>query len=102
MLATGYAGLVCHLVLLIGLAPIAIFDSGEVASDWLETTIPFGALTAPLLVAGITRTPLAFFRAGVFSLVVGAFFLTGPGVFLLLPAVCYLTAGAAPEKELRA
>ena len=101
MLGLGYAGLVCHAVLLVWLAPIAFFDSGSLAFDWRETLIPFGALVAPLVVAGVTRTPSAFSRAGVLSVVVGALMFVGPGIFLLLPAVCYLIAGAARETEAR-
>ena len=99
MLGLGYAGFVCHAVLLLWLAPIAFFDSGSLASDWPETLIPFGLLVAPLVVAGVTRTAKAFFRAGVLSVVVGALMFIGPGAFLLLPAVCYLIAGAAPKTQ---
>ena len=102
MLAIGYAGIVCHFLLLLWLAPIAFLDAGEIASDWSETLIPFGLLIAPLLVAGVTRTSSAFYRAGFLSLVVGALMFIGPGIFLLLPAVCYLIAGAAPQTNARA
>jgi hypothetical protein len=85
--------MIIHTALLVWLAPIAFFDRGRLAQDWTETLIPFGALMVPLVIAIATRSAKGYGVAALIGVVLAAIFFIGPGVFLLIPALCYACAG---------
>ena len=93
----GAIGIGAHLLLLVWLAPIAFFDDGRLGLDWAETLVPFGALTLPLVVAAASRSFKGFMAAGVLALACATIMFIGPGIFLLVPALCYLTAAGRTQ-----
>jgi TRAP-type uncharacterized transport system fused permease subunit len=89
--------IVIHSVLLAALAGVCGFDDGKLAHDWTDCLIPLGLVLVPLVLAiiGMARNSSAsLIAAAVAGGVVGLVSLTGPGLFVLLPAILYgLTAG---------
>lgn len=86
------AGITVHLALFIGLTGICAFDDGQLSEDWTDCVVPLGLLLAPLGLAAAAlarRSPRLLAVAAVLAAVLGLLSLTGPGLFVLVPAILY-------------
>ncbi|HYI45186.1 MAG TPA: hypothetical protein VE174_06975 [Actinomycetota bacterium] len=91
--STAALGMIIHLILLVWLGPIAFSDHGQLAPDWMETLVPFSCLTLPLAIAVVGRSKRSYRKAALLGLVFATLFFIGPGIFLLIPTLCYAHAG---------
>lgn len=97
--------LLLHSLLFIALTGVCAFDEGQLADDWTDCLIPLAIVLLPLALAtlGALRSidglvVAAAIIAGLFGFVS----ITGPGVFLLVPAILYgisIPAKAQPMQE---
>lgn len=91
-----YVGGGIHISLFVVLAGICAFDDGELAG-WRDCLVPVGLLLIPLafaLYGAWRRSPALLSMAAVVGLVLGLLSLTGPGLFVMIPAVLYAIAAA--------
>ena len=91
-MAFALTGLVLHGTLFVALTGTCAFDSGRLASDWRDCLIPLALLATPgvIVVVALLRVSQLVLATG--AAVAGLFALlslTGPGLFLLIPAVLY-------------
>ncbi len=87
-----YVGLTLHGLLFAALVGVCAFDDGDLAHDWTDCLIPLGLILVPLVFAAVgtrTRSSGALVVAAVMGVLVGLVSLTGPGLFVLVPAVIY-------------
>lgn len=97
-----YVGLTLHLVLFLSLVGVCAFNDGKVAHDWTDCLIPLGLLLVPMILAcagGALRSRRFLMGASIVGCLLGVLSLTGPGLFILIPAILYGTATVAHDKE---
>jgi len=96
-MALAIGGLVLHALLFVVLTGICAFDEGSLSHEWTGCALPLAALALP---GGIAAAGAASDRygllltAGVMGLILALLSLTGPGLFLFVPSILYLAAGA--------
>lgn len=91
-----YVGIGIHISLFVALAGICAFDDGELV-DWSDCFVPLGLLLIPLGFAfygASRRSPALLATAAATGLVLGLLSLTGPGLFVMVPAILYGIAAA--------
>jgi hypothetical protein len=87
--------------LFLALVGTCAFDDGKLAQDWTDCVLPLGLLGVPFLLAitGVVRRSVGFLTAAAaVGGVVGLVSLTGPGLFVLLPAILYGVGAATVER----
>lgn len=92
-----YVGLTLHGVLFFALVGVCAFDGGKLARDWKDCLIPLGLLLVPLVLAAIgtsRRSSGPLIAASVVGVLLGLVSITGPGLFVLIPAIIYGVAAA--------
>ena len=94
---TSYIGMTLHGLLFVALTAVCAFDDWRLAADWADCLIPLGLLLVPRALAAIgtpRRSSGLLTAAYVLGLLLGLISLTGPGLFVLLPAILYGVAAA--------
>lgn len=87
-----YLGLALHGVLFVALVGACAFDDGHLAHDWRDCLIPLGSILVPFVLGAVgtrTRSSGVLVAAALIGLVVGLLSATGPGLFVLAPAIIY-------------
>jgi hypothetical protein len=91
-------GLVLAAVHLAGLAAIALFDNGQLVSDWLGTSVwlVIAAIPAVLAIVGLRRRGFLI-GAAIISLPLALISLAGATLPLVFPAFCYVAGYIARD-----
>lgn len=96
-----YIALTLHGVLFAALVAVCAFDRGQLASDWTDCLIPLGLLLVPFVLGAVgakRRSSGLLTAAAVVGALLGLASLTGPGLFVLLPAILYgISAALKPQ-----
>ncbi len=97
-----YVGLALHGLLFAALVAVCAFDNGDLSHDWTDCLVPLGLILVPFVFAAFgtrTRSAGMLVAAAATGLLVALLSLTGPGLFVLVPAITYgLAAARAPAE----
>lgn len=96
-MAIAVAGLTIHAILFLALTAICAFDDGRLSHEWIDCIVPLGLLAIPLVLAATgsaRRSSELLWKGSITAAVLGVLSLTGPGLFVLVPAILYGIAAA--------